>query len=90
MAKPKQDYKIRFVSRENDTPQMPIIVTEQGGTRVGSTGSFNSFANKDAVNKYLAAQRTMAKHFGLERRFEEALPKFKLTREISYSSELKF
>jgi hypothetical protein len=89
MGKPKHNYTLRFVERSSGRPAMPILVTEPSGTRVGTTGSYNSFENKDEVNRFLHAQRTIAKHFSLDKRFEEHIKGFDLIREVVYTSKLE-
>lgn len=85
---PKQEYQLKFVNKQNNSYTMPVIVTEPTGTRIGVTGSHNSFSNKEEVNKYLSACRTLAKHFYLDTKFEETLKNFELVKEVTYSSKI--
>lgn len=87
--KPNQSYSLKFVERTTKRECMPVIVTDQNGTRVGISGSYNVFKNKEAVNRFLQAQKTLAKHYGLSSRFDACLENFDLTKEITYKSSIK-
>jgi hypothetical protein len=86
--RPEQGHQLRFVNKVNNSYTMPVIVTDPSGTRIGVTGSHNSFANKEEVNKYLGACRTLAKHFFLDAKLEETLKNFELVKEVTYSTKI--
>lgn len=86
MSKP--NYELRFFNKENNSYTMPIIFTDSTGTRIGTTGSYNTFESKDQVNKFVAANKALAKHFRLSAKYEEALKNFELVREVSYTTKI--
>ncbi len=86
--KPKSKNTIRFYNKANNTHTMPVILTEPSGTRIGITGSHNSFSSKEEVNRYLNATRTLAKHFFLDAKLEETLKNFELVKEVAYVSKM--
>lgn len=86
MSKP--NHELRFCNKENKSFTMPIVVTDQQGTRIGMTGSYNSFDSKEQVNKFIAANKTLAKQFRLETKYDEALKNFELVREVSYVTKI--
>ena len=88
IKKTNQNYQLKFVNKGNNSHTMPVIVTDGQGTRIGTTGSYNAFANKEEVNKYISACRTLAKHFFLETKLEESLKDFELVKEITYTTKI--
>ncbi len=86
MSKPS--HELRFYNKENNSYTMPIIYTDSTGTRVGVTGSYNSFVSKDQVNRFVSANKALAKHFMLTSKYEEALKNFELVREVSYTTKI--
>lgn len=88
-SKPNQSYTLKFVERSTKRECMPVIVTDQSGTRVGVSGSYNSFQNKEEVNRFVNAQKALAKHYGLSTRFDACLENFDLLKEITYTSSIK-
>jgi len=83
---PEQKHIIRFYKKGTDNALMPCIVMDGSGTRMGVTGSYNSFDSKDEVNRYLAATRTLADHFTVN--FDKALEDFELRKIVSYTTKI--
>lgn len=82
-----QKNNLKFMVRSTNKAMMPCVVIG-GETYVGSIASYNSFPNKESVNKYLGAQKTLAKHFGLEHKFEQAIKEYELVQETSYIKKI--
>jgi hypothetical protein len=81
-------YTISFQNLLTGQKTMPCVVVTNTGTHVGATASYNEFNSKDDARKFIQAQRTIAKHLGMLRKFEDELANHQLVAETVYTRKL--
>lgn len=77
-----------FKHAKSEERTMPMVIVTPTGSGVARLSSYNRFKNKDQARRFIEAQRKIATHLGLTRKFEDELSAHELVAEKLYVTSL--